>query len=67
MFMLRPPLNMGERDQRPPMNPGGRNPRGFDRERGRMYENTRRELRRKKQRTVGLIPQVHGPWQGSLY
>ena len=47
-FMPRPPLNTRGRDQRPPMNPGGRDPRGFDRGRGRMDENTRRELRRKK-------------------
>ena len=47
-FIPRPPLNTGGRDRRPPMNPGGRDPRGFDRGRGRMDENTRRELRRKK-------------------
>jgi hypothetical protein len=47
-FVPRPPLNTGGRDQRPPMNPGGRDPRGFDRGRGRLDENTRRELRRKQ-------------------
>ena len=47
-FMPRPPLNTGGRDQRPPMNQGGRDPRGFDRGRGRMDENSRRELRRKQ-------------------
>jgi hypothetical protein len=47
-FIPRPPLNTGGRDQRPPMNQGGRDPRGFDRGRGRMDENTRRELRRKQ-------------------
>jgi hypothetical protein len=47
-FIPRPPLNNGGRDQRPPMNQGGRDPRGFDRGRGRVDENTRRELRRKQ-------------------
>ena len=47
-FMPRPPLNTAGRDQRPPMNPGGRDPRGFDKGRGRMDENTRRELRRRQ-------------------
>jgi hypothetical protein len=31
------------------MKPRGRDPRGFDRGRGKMDENTRRELRRKQQ------------------
>ena len=30
------------------MNQGGHDPRGFDRVRGRVYENTKRELRRKQ-------------------
>jgi hypothetical protein len=47
-FIPRPPLNAGGRDQRPPMNQGGRDPRGFDRGRGRVDKNTRRELRRKQ-------------------
>jgi hypothetical protein len=47
-FTPRPPLNFGGRDQRHPMNQGGRDPRGFDRGRGRVDENTRRELRRKQ-------------------
>jgi hypothetical protein len=46
-FMPRPPLNIRGRDQRPPMNPGGRDPRGFDKGRGRMDENTR-EISRKQ-------------------
>jgi hypothetical protein len=46
-FIPRPPLNSGGREQRPPMNQAGRDPRGFDRGRGRVDENTRRELRRK--------------------
>jgi hypothetical protein len=41
-FMPRPPLTTEGRDQRPPLNPGGRDPRGLDRGRGRMDENTRR-------------------------
>jgi hypothetical protein len=44
----RPPLHTGGRDQRPPVNPGGHDPRGFDRGRGRIDDNTRRELRRKQ-------------------
>jgi hypothetical protein len=47
-FVPRPPLNTRGRDQRPPMNLGGRDPRGFERGRGRMDENKRRELRRKQ-------------------
>jgi hypothetical protein len=47
-FVPSPPLNAGGRDQRPPMNQGGRDPRGFDRGRGKVDENTRRELRRKQ-------------------
>jgi hypothetical protein len=47
-FIPRPPLNTGGRDQKPPMNQGGRDLRGFDRGRGRMDDNTRRELRRKQ-------------------
>jgi hypothetical protein len=47
-FVPRPPLNTGGRDQRTPMNPGVRDPRGFDRARGRVDENTRREMRRKQ-------------------
>jgi hypothetical protein len=45
-FMPRPPLNTGGRDQRPSMNQGGYDPRGFNRGRGRLDKNTRRELRR---------------------
>jgi hypothetical protein len=56
----RPPLNTGGRDQRPPMNPGGRDPRGFDRGRGRINENTRRELRRKQ-----LCYTCKEPWNPS--
>jgi hypothetical protein len=59
-FVPRPPLNTGGRDQRPPMNPGGRDPRGFDRGRGRMDENTRRELRRKQ-----LCYTCKEPWNPS--
>jgi hypothetical protein len=59
-FMPRPPLNTGGRDQRPPMNPGGRDPRGFDRGRGRMDENIRRELRRKQ-----LCYTCKEPWDPS--
>jgi hypothetical protein len=47
-FIPRPPLNTEGRDQIPPMNQGGRDRRGFDRGHGRMDDNTRRELRRKK-------------------
>jgi hypothetical protein len=47
-FIPRPPLNNGGRDQRPPINQGGRDPKGFDRGRGRIDDNTRRELRRKQ-------------------
>jgi hypothetical protein len=43
-FIPKLPLNNGGRDQRPLMNPGGRDPRGFDKGRGRVDENTRREL-----------------------
>jgi hypothetical protein len=39
-FVPRPPLNTGVRDQRPPMSQGRRDPRGFDRGRGRLDENT---------------------------
>jgi hypothetical protein len=46
-FMPRPPLNTGGRDQRPPMNQGGRDGRIFDRGRGRVDDNTKREPRRK--------------------
>jgi hypothetical protein len=71
-FVPRPPLNAGGRDQRPPMNPGGHDPRGFDRGRGKMDENTRRELRRKAtmlhlQRAMGPITQMHGTWPSSLH
>jgi hypothetical protein len=59
-FIARPPLNTGRRDQRPPMNQGGRDPRGFDRGRGRMDENTRRELRRKQ-----LCYTCKEPWDPS--
>jgi hypothetical protein len=59
-FNPRPPLNTGGRDQRTPMNQGGRNLRGFDRGRGRMDENTRRELRRKK-----LCYTCKEPWDPS--
>jgi hypothetical protein len=47
-FVPKPPLNTGGRDRRPPMNQGGCHPRGFDRGHGRMDENAKRELRRKK-------------------
>jgi hypothetical protein len=47
-FLPRPPLNNGGRDQRPPINQGGRDPKGYDKGRGRIDDNTRRELRRKK-------------------
>jgi hypothetical protein len=47
-FIPRPPLNSEGRDQRSPMNQGGRDPKGFDRGRGRIDDNTKRELRRKK-------------------
>jgi hypothetical protein len=47
-FIPRQPLNVGGRDSRPPMNQGGRDPRDFDRGRGRVDKNTRRELRRKQ-------------------
>jgi hypothetical protein len=47
-FVPRPPLNTGGRDKRPLMNLGGSDPRGFERGRGRMDKNTRRELRRNK-------------------
>jgi hypothetical protein len=59
-FIPRPPLNTRGRDQRPPMNPGGRDQRGFDRGRGRMDENTRRELRRKQ-----LCYTCKEPWDPS--
>jgi hypothetical protein len=59
-FIPRPPLNTGGRDKRPPMNQGGRDPRGFDRGRGRMDENTRRELRRKQ-----LCYTCKEPWDPS--
>jgi hypothetical protein len=59
-FIPRPPLNIGGRDQRPPMNQGGRDPRGFDRGRGRMDENTRRELRGKQ-----LCYTCKEPWDPS--
>jgi hypothetical protein len=59
-FIPRPPLNTRGRDQRPPMNQGGRDPRGFDRGRGRMDENTRRELRRKQ-----LCYTCKEPWDPS--
>jgi hypothetical protein len=47
-FIPRPPLNSGGRDQRPPINQGGRDPKGYDKGLGRIDDNTRRELRRKK-------------------
>jgi hypothetical protein len=47
-FIPRPPLNNGGRDQRPPINQGGRDPKGYDKGRGRIDDNTRRELRRKQ-------------------
>jgi hypothetical protein len=59
-FVPRPPLNTGGRDQRPPLNPGGRDPRGFDRGRGRMDENTRRKLRTKQ-----LCYTCKEPWNPS--
>jgi hypothetical protein len=59
-FTPRPPLNTGGRDQRPPMNQGGRDQRGFDRGRGRMDENNRRELRRKQ-----LCYTCKEPWDPS--
>jgi hypothetical protein len=59
-FTPRPPLNTGERYQRPPMNQGGRDQRGFDRGRGKMDENTRRELRRKQ-----LCYMCKEPWDPS--
>jgi hypothetical protein len=46
-FIPRPPLNSGGRDQRPPTNQGGRDPKGYDKGRGRIDDNTRRELRRR--------------------
>jgi hypothetical protein len=42
------------------MNPGGSDPSGFDRGRGRMERNTRRELRRKK-----LCYTCKEPWNPS--
>jgi hypothetical protein len=56
----RPPLNTGGRDQRPLVNPGGRDPRGFDRGRGKIDDNTRRELRRKQ-----LCFTCEEPWNPS--
>jgi hypothetical protein len=47
-FIPRPPLNNGGRDQRPPRNQGGHDPKGYDKVRGRIDDNTRRELRRKQ-------------------
>jgi hypothetical protein len=47
-FIPRPPLNNGGRDQRPPINQGGCDPKGYDKGRGRIDDNTRRDLRRKK-------------------
>jgi hypothetical protein len=47
-FIPKPPLNSGGRDQRPPINQGGRDPKGYDKGRGRIDDNTRRELRRKQ-------------------
>jgi hypothetical protein len=56
----RPLLNTRGRDQRPPMNQGGRDPRGFDKDRGRMDDNTRKELRRKQ-----LFFTCKEPWNPS--
>jgi hypothetical protein len=42
------------------MNPGGCDPRGFDRGRGRLDENTKRELRRKQ-----LCYTCKEPWNPS--
>jgi hypothetical protein len=47
-FIPSPPLNNGEKDQRPPINQGGHDPKVYDRGHGRIYDNTRRELRRKQ-------------------
>jgi hypothetical protein len=47
-FIPKPPLNSGGRDQRPPINQGGRDPKGYDKGRGGIDDNTRRELRRKQ-------------------
>jgi hypothetical protein len=47
-FIPRPPLNNGGRDQRPPINQGGHDPKGYDKDHGRIDDNTRRELRRKQ-------------------
>ena len=47
-FIPIPPLNNGGRDQRPPINQGGHDPKGYDKGRGRIDDNTRRELRRKQ-------------------
>jgi hypothetical protein len=47
-FIPRSPFNSGGRDQMPPTNQGGRDPKGYDKGRGRIDDNTRRELRRKK-------------------
>jgi hypothetical protein len=60
-FIPKPPLNTIGRDQRPPMYQGGIDPRGFEKERGRMDENTRRELRRKQ-----LCYTCKDPWDPSL-
>ena len=59
-FIPRPPLNSGGRDQRPPMNQGGCDPKGFDRCRGRIDDNTRIELRRKQ-----LFFTCKEPWNPS--
>jgi hypothetical protein len=59
-FVPRPPLNTRGRDQIPPMNLGGRDPRVFDRGRGMMDENTRRELKRKQ-----LCYTCKEPWDPS--
>jgi hypothetical protein len=59
-FVPRPPLNTESRDQRPPMNPGGCDPWGFERGRGRMEENTIRELRMKQ-----LCYTCKEPWNPS--
>jgi hypothetical protein len=59
-FIPRPPLDNGGRDQRSPINQGGRDPKGFDKGRVRIDDNTRRELRRKQ-----LFFTCKEPWNPS--
>jgi hypothetical protein len=66
-FVPRPPLNTRGRDQRPPMNLGGNDPRGFDRGRGRLDENTRRELRRKQLLYTCKYPWNHCMGHGQVH